>query len=138
MNENMDANKNISNMGTFGRKSDNHGPFTDILLTGAIFIMTLLWFHEVPTILAIILLMAISFPIVLMCRLHNEGCVNTRELMERIRNKEISESEVLSTLLDFTNPKRRMTFEEFLNDTLDKCSTPYMVGMGVLTLMAIV
>lgn len=139
MNDNMDVDMNITDTDTFDRhKTDGHGSFTNILLMGTVCIMALLWFHKVPTILAIILLVAISFPIVLVCRFHDEGCVNTRELIERIRNKGVSEEEVLSTRLDFTNPRRRMTFEEFLNDTLDKCSTPYMVGMGALTLIAIV
>lgn len=144
MNENMDEvslrlSEIMSNyMDTFDHKSDGNGPLKDILLTGAICIMFLLWFHKALFILAMVLLVAISFPVVLMCRFHDEGCVNTRELMGRIRNKGISEKEVLSTQLDFTNPRRRMTFEELLNDTLDKCSTPFIVGMGVLTLVAIV
>lgn len=138
MNDDMVANENISDTDTFDRrKTDGNGSFVNILLTGAVCIMSLLWFHKVPTIIAIILLVAVSFPVVLVCRFHDEGCVNTRELIERMRNKDISKKEVLSTKLDFTNPRRRVTFEKLLDETLDRCSTPFMVGMGILTLAAI-
>lgn len=120
-----------------GSLIENHEGTKDMLILGAVCSIFLLWLHNIPFILLLALL-AVAIPfIVSMLRLKRHGCTNLKELADDASSGKLTNSEIQSRILKFSDPSKNMTFKEFVNKVWDDSLVYVKVAFIAVTYIAI-
>lgn len=116
---------------------ENHEGTKDMLgLAGVCFIF-LLWLHNIPFIILLVLL-SVGIPfIVSVLRLRKYGCTNLNELAEDIASGKFNKEEIHSRMLKFSDPSMNMTFKAFVNKVWDDSLIYVKVAFVAVTFYAL-